>query len=77
MKFMRIRTLLAAERNAASTEVNEQAKQSIIEAGGGVRTLTAEGRQERVDAMKPVWSEFQDAVGEDLITAARSFSTSN
>jgi C4-dicarboxylate-binding protein DctP len=39
-----------------------------------VRTLTPEERQAWVDAMKPVWEQFADDVGQDMIEAAQSFS---
>ena len=45
-------------------------KQNIIDAGGVVRTLTAEQRQQWVDAMKPVWKKFEKDIGEDLMEAA-------
>ena len=47
-----------------------KAKQSIIAAGGVVRTLTPEQRQAWVDAMKPVWKKFEDDIGADLMDAA-------
>jgi C4-dicarboxylate-binding protein DctP len=71
-QFLTILEEVTVSRNAAAFEVNEQAKQSIIEAGGEVRQLTAEQRQEWVDAMKPVWSQFQDDVGQENIDAAQA-----
>ncbi|WP_424983981.1 DctP family TRAP transporter solute-binding subunit [Maritalea sp. S77] len=56
--------------NAKATEVNEDAKQKMIAAGGVVRTLTPEQRQEWVDVMKPVWDQFKDDIGQDVIDAA-------
>ena len=64
-------------RNAESTAVNEQAKEYIIEAGGEIRQLTPEQRQEWVDAMLPVWSQFEDDIGADLIEAARATNAVN
>ncbi|HPE81098.1 MAG TPA: TRAP transporter substrate-binding protein [Gammaproteobacteria bacterium] len=58
------------ERNAVSTKVNEDNKQSIIAAGGVVRTLTPEQRQAWVEAMKPVWKKFEGDIGADLMEAA-------
>ncbi|TCP43040.1 DctP family TRAP transporter solute-binding subunit [Rhodovulum marinum] len=58
-------------RNGESFAVNEQAKQAIIEAGGEVRQLTPEQRQAWVDAMKPVWSQFEGDVGAENIAAAQ------
>lgn len=64
-------------RNAESTAINEKNKQLIIEAGGEVRTLTAEQRAAWVEAMKPVWDQFADDIGEDLIAAAQSYNAAN
>jgi C4-dicarboxylate-binding protein DctP len=64
-------------RNAESTKVNEEAKQAIIAAGGEVRTLTPEQRQEWVDAMKPVWAQFEADVGADNIAEAQKFNMTN
>ncbi|MDQ2088388.1 TRAP transporter substrate-binding protein [Marimonas arenosa] len=64
-------------RNAESTKVNEDAKQAIIAAGGVVRQLTPEQRQDWVDAMKPVWSEFEGDVGTDNIAAAQKINEMN
>ena len=59
-------------RNAESTAVNEAAKKSVIEAGGVVRQLTADQRAQWVQAMKPVWAQFEGDIGTDLIEAAQS-----
>jgi len=66
-------TILAevtATRNADSNKVEQQNKQYVIEAGGEVRELTAEQRQQWVDALKPVWKKFEKDIGSDLIDAA-------
>lgn len=61
------------QRNSESFEVNEQAKQAIIDAGGTVRTLTAEQRAAWVNVMKPVWAKFEKDVPSELTDAAQSF----
>ena len=61
-------------RNAESANVNQANKKLIMDAGGVVRTLTAEQRQAWVDAMKPVWKEFEGDIGADVIDDAVSFS---
>lgn len=61
------------ERNAAVTEVEEEAKQAIIAAGSEVRELTPEQRQAWVDAMRPVWEQFADEIGQDVIDNALSY----
>ena len=63
-------------RNGESFAVNEAAKQSILDAGGVVRQLTPEQRQAWVDAMKPVWSKFEEDVGADNIAAAQEINAS-
>ena len=64
-------------RNAESTKVNEEAKQAIIAAGGVVRQLSPEERQMWVDAMKPVWTQFEADVGADNIAEAQKFNMTN
>lgn len=63
-------------RNSESFKVNQEAKQAIIDAGGEVRELSAEQRQAWVDAMKPVWEQFTDDVGQDNIDAAQKINES-
>ena len=57
-------------RNALSTEINNQNRAKILEAGGVIRELSAEQRKAWVDVMKPVWDQFQEDIGQDLIDAA-------
>ena len=68
---------VSATRNAESTRVNEEAKQAIVAAGGEVRTLTPEQRAMWVEAMKPVWAQFEDDIGADLIAAAQASNAMN
>ena len=72
-QLMTIVAEVTEARNSESTKVNGDAKQAIIDAGGVVRTLNAEQRQEWVDVMKPVWDQFRDDVGQDNIDAAQKF----
>jgi C4-dicarboxylate-binding protein DctP len=57
--------------NAKSSEINAANRQKIIDAGKEVRQLTAGQRAAWVDALKPVWDQFADDVGADLIEAAQ------
>ena len=75
-QFMTILDEVTAARNGESFKVNEEAKQSIIDAGGVVRELTPEQRQAWVDAMKPVWAEFEGDVGAENIEAAQQINAS-
>jgi len=61
---------VTATRNAESSKVNLANKNNIIEAGGEVRTLTPEQRQQWVTALQPVWKKFEKDIGSDLIEAA-------
>ncbi len=71
-QFTTILAEVTATRNAEATAVNAAAKQSITDAGGTIRSLTAEQRQEWVDTMKPVWEQFSGDVGQDKIDAAQA-----
>ena len=61
---------VTTEKNALSTQINLENKQKIIDAGTPVRTLSDEERAQWVEAMKPVWSKFEEEIGKDLIDAA-------
>jgi C4-dicarboxylate-binding protein DctP len=76
-QFSKILKEVTEERNAESTAVNEKNKQLVIEAGSTVRTLTPEQRKAWVDAMKPVWKQFEGDVGDDIIQAALSYNKTN
>ncbi|WP_457645050.1 DctP family TRAP transporter solute-binding subunit [Profundibacter sp.] len=75
-QFLTILSEVTKTRNAEAFAVNEAAKQSIIDAGGVIRTLTPEQRQEWVDTMKPVWEQFKGDVGQDAIDAAQKINES-
>jgi len=62
---------VTATRNKEATAVNQANKEKMIAAGGVVRTLTPEQRQAWVDALKPVWKQFEGNIGADLIKAAQ------
>jgi C4-dicarboxylate-binding protein DctP len=71
-------TILAevtAERNAAVNQVDADARQAVLDNGGVIVELTDEQRQAWVDAMKPVWAQFADGIGQENIDAAQSFNT--
>ena len=71
-QFLTILDEVTELRNAESYSVNQANRQAIIDAGGVVRTLTASERQAWVDVMKPVWDQFADDVGQDMIDAAQA-----
>jgi C4-dicarboxylate-binding protein DctP len=63
---------VTAMRNSESTAVNAAARQSILDAGGVVRELNADQRQEWVNVMMPVWDQFKEDVGQENIDAAQA-----
>jgi len=71
-QFATILKEVTEERNAESTVVNEASKQNILQAGGVVRTLTAEQREAWVAALKPVWKKFEKDIGAELLEAAQA-----
>lgn len=70
-QFLTILREVTVARNGEAFAVNEAAKQSILDAGGVIRSLTSEQRQEWVDAMLPVWKQFEADVGAENIAAAQ------
>ena len=65
-------TEVTAMRNSESTAVNAGARQAILDAGGVVRELDADQRQEWVNVMMPVWDQFKEDVGQENIDAAQA-----
>jgi C4-dicarboxylate-binding protein DctP len=58
--------------NDMSNQINEEAKQKIVDAGTEIRQLTDEQRQKWVEAVQPVWDEFEEDIGQENIEAARA-----
>ncbi len=71
-QFLTILAEVTKSRNAKTTDVNAAAKQLIIDAGGTIRQLTSEQRQQWIDAMKPVWQQFAADVGQENIDAIQA-----
>jgi len=75
-QFLTILDEVTTTRNKESAQVNQEARQAIIDAGGEVRQLTPEQRAKWVEAMKPVWEQFKDDVGQENIDAAQAINAS-
>ncbi|MCZ0812481.1 MAG: DctP family TRAP transporter solute-binding subunit [Pseudomonadota bacterium] len=75
-QFLTILGEVTQTRNSESAQVNQEAKQAIIDAGGEVRELTPEQREKWVEAMKPVWEQFKGDVGQENIDAAQAINAS-
>ena len=64
-------------RNGEAFAVNEKAKEAVIAAGTEVRQLDDAQRQAWVDAMKPVWKQFEGDVGAEMIDAAQAINATH
>ncbi len=76
-QFLQIVAEVTEQRNGEAARINAEAKQAIIDAGGVVRELTPEQRQAWVDAMKPVWTQFEGDVGAENIAAAQAINANH
>ncbi len=57
--------------NKLSAEKAQSDKQKIIDSGiSKIHTISDEQRQKWVEAMKPVWKQFESDIGKDIIDAA-------
>ena len=62
---------VTVEVNKQADDLNQKAKQDILAAGTTeILVLTPEERAKWREAMKPVWSKFENDIGADLIKAA-------
>lgn len=59
-------------RDTAASNVHEQTRQAILDAGGTLRRLRAEPCSALVAAMNPVWNQVKAEVGADEVAAAQS-----
>lgn len=75
-QFLTILNEVTTERNAAVAEVDMEARQAILDAGGSIVELTPEQRQAWVDVMMPVWTQFAEEVGQENIDAAQAINES-
>lgn len=69
-QFMQIANDVTQEANQSVKAKEAANRANILKAGGKINTLTPAQRQEWVDTMKPVWSQFDQYIGKDLVKAA-------
>ncbi|KIT17250.1 DctP family TRAP transporter solute-binding subunit [Jannaschia aquimarina] len=72
-EFLSILADVTEQQNEDSKRLNREAKDKILAAGGTVRALTPEQRSAWVEAMKPVWAEFSDIIGQSTIEEAAGY----
>ncbi len=75
-QLLKILEEVTVERNAAVAQVDADARQAILDAGGKIVELGPEQRAAWVEAMKPVWSQFEADVGAENIAAAQAVNES-
>ena len=71
-KLIKIADDVTVAANNSVKDKEEANRQNILKAGGKINELTADQRKQWVDAMKPVWKQFENEFGADLIAAAAS-----
>jgi C4-dicarboxylate-binding protein DctP len=69
-QFLTIVEEVTNEGNAKVAETEAMNRQRIADTGEEIRVLTPEQRAAWVEAMKPVWDQFSEDIGQDLIDAA-------
>ncbi|MDB4021898.1 TRAP transporter substrate-binding protein [Litorivicinus sp.] len=69
-QFLSIADDVTQKANLSVKEKEEANRQNILKAGGTIRDLTPAQRKQWVDAMKPVWKQFEKEIGADVIAAA-------
>jgi C4-dicarboxylate-binding protein DctP len=63
------------ERNRFAFQLDEVNQMKILEDGGTINRLKDAQRQVWVDTLKPVWAQFEEGIGADLIAAAQKSNT--
>ena len=72
-KFIKIADEVTNAENKSVNQAEETNRKNILQAGGKINVLTPEQRKKWVDAMKPVWKQFEGEIGKDLINTAAGF----
>jgi C4-dicarboxylate-binding protein DctP len=71
-QFLKIVHEVTVEANANVNDLEAKSRQAILDAGGVIRELTPEQRQQWVDLMKPVWEQFIPDVGQENVDAVQA-----
>jgi C4-dicarboxylate-binding protein DctP len=69
-KFIKIANDVTQEANNSVKDKENANRTNIINAGGTIRTLSPAQRQQWINAMKPVWKQFEGQIGADIIRDA-------
>ncbi len=63
---------VTSDRNGMARSLNLANRQKILDSGSTINTLSKAQREAWRQAMKPVWNQFADQIGQDLLKAAQS-----
>ena len=66
----RILAEVTQERNGIARSINLENREKILKSGTEIRTLSSAQRKAWVKKMRPVWKQFRDDIGKDVIKAA-------
>ena len=69
-KLIQIADEVTVAANNSVKDKEEANRKNILDAGGKINELTPAQRKQWVDAMKPVWKQFENELGADVIAAA-------
>jgi C4-dicarboxylate-binding protein DctP len=69
-KFIKIANDVTVEANNSVKDKENANRANIINTGGTIRTLSPAQRQQWIDAMKPVWKQFEGQIGANIIRDA-------
>ncbi|MFM1813426.1 MAG: hypothetical protein RLZ98_121 [Pseudomonadota bacterium] len=69
-QFLKIASEVTNASNDKIIAKEAACRANILKAGGKIRELTPDQRQEWIKVMRPVWKKFEKDVGSDLIEAA-------
>lgn len=73
-QFLKIVAEVTKQSNDEVAKEEETCRDNIAKAGTEIRELSDEQRAKWVETMKPVWDQFKDDIGQDLIDAAQAAS---
>lgn len=69
-QFLSIVEQVTATSNATVADMEAINRQNVLDAGGTIRQLSETERQQWVNTMRPVWSQFEADIGKEVIKAA-------
>ena len=69
-QFIQIADEVTQQANLSVKAKEASNRENILKAGGEINVLSPQQREQWIQAMKPVWKQFEDYIGKDLIDSA-------